>query len=63
MLGIFINNDYFFKDTDFTYNPPFVFRTNHLQTNFSNFFDNSHSFKSYNIFENVVNFFLVGFII
>ena len=65
MLGIFINNNSFlesnskfiFKDTDFTHNPPFVFRKNYLQTNFSNVFNNSYSFESYNIFENFVNFF------
>ena len=64
MLGISINNNSFlepnskfiFKDTDFTHNPPFVFRTNYLQTNFSNVLNNSYSFKSYNIFENVVSF-------
>ena len=45
MLGIFINNSFIesnsksiFKDTDLTHNPPFVFRTNYLQTNFSNIF-------------------------
>ena len=49
MLGIFINNNcflesnnkYIFKDTDFTHNPRFAFRTNYLQTNFSNVFNNS----------------------
>ena len=67
MLGIFINNNSFlesnskfiFKDTDFTHNPPFVFRKNYLQTNFSNVFNNSYSFESYNIFENFVNFFFL----
>ena len=45
MLGIFINNSFIesnsksiFKDTDLTHNPPFVFQTNYLQTNFSNIF-------------------------
>ena len=65
MLGIFINKISFlestskniFKDTDFTRNPPFVVRTNYLQTNFSNVFNNSYSFKSYNIFENFEFFF------
>ena len=69
MLGIFINNNSFlesnskfiFKDTDFTHNPPFVFRTNYLQTNFSNVFNNSYSFESHNIFENFVNFFSCRF--
>ena len=54
MLGIFINNNSFlesnstfiFKDTDFKHNPPFVFWTNYLQTNFSNIFDNSYSLES-----------------
>ena len=67
MLGIFINNNSFlesnskliFKDKDFTHNIPFVFRTNYVQSNFSNAFNNSYSFESYNIFE---NFFLIGFI-
>ena len=69
MLGIFINNNsflesnskYIFKDTDFTHNPTFVFWTNYLQTNFSNVFNNSYSFKPYNIFENFVNFFSCWF--
>ena len=69
MLEIFINNNsflesnskYIFKDTDFTHNPPFVFGTNYLQTNFSNVFNNFYSFKSYNIFENFVNFFSCWF--
>ena len=66
-LGIFINNNsflesngkYIFKDTDFTRNSPFVFWTNYLQTNFSNVFNNSYSYKSYNIFENFVTFFFL----
>ena len=65
MQRIFINNNSFlepnskfiFKDTEFTHNPPFVFQTNYLQTNFSNVCNNSYSFESYNIFENFVNFF------
>ena len=65
MLGIFINNNcflesnnkYIFKDTDFTHNPRFAFRTNYLQTNFSNVFNNSYSFKSYIIFKNFAIFF------
>ena len=69
MLGIFINNNsflesnskYIFKDTDFTYNPTFVFRANYLQTKLSNVFNNSYSFKSYNIFENFVSFFSCWF--
>ena len=44
MLGIFINNNSFlepnnkniFRDTSSIHNPPFAFRTNYLQTNFSN---------------------------
>ena len=63
MLGIFINNSSFlesnsnftFKNTDFTHNPPFVFRTSYLQTNFSNVFNKSYSFKLYNVFEIFVN--------
>ena len=65
MLGIFISNNsflesnskYIFKDTDITHKPPFVFRTNYLQTNFSNVLNNSYLFKLYNIFENFVNLF------
>ena len=65
MLGTFINNNcflesnnkYIFKDTDFTHNPRFAFRTNYLQTNFSNVFNNSYSFKSYIIFKNFAIFF------
>ena len=45
----------------FTHDPPFVFRTNYLQTNFSNVFNNSYSFESYNIFENFVNCFSCRF--
>ena len=71
VLGIFINNNcflesnnrYIFRDTSFIYNPPFPFRTNYFQTNVSNAFNNLYSFKSYNIFEKFVHFFLVGFII
>ena len=70
-LGVFINNNSFlesnskygFKYTDFTHNPPFVFRANYLQTNFSSVFNNFYLFKLYNIFENFVIFFLVGFVI
>ena len=70
MLGIFIYNSSFlvsnskhiFKGTDFTHNPPFVLQTNYLQSNFSNVFNNSYSFKSY-IFENFVNFFSCRYII
>ena len=69
MLGIFINNSsflesyskYVFKDTHFTHNPPFVFQTNYLQTNFSKVFNNFYLFKSYIIFENFVNFFSCSF--
>ena len=69
MLGIFINSNSFlesnskfiFKDTDFTHNPHFVFRTNYLPTNFSNIFNNSYSFESNNVFENFVNLFSCRF--
>ena len=60
ILGVLINNNsflelnrkYIFRDTSFIHNPPFAFRTNYLQTNFSNVFNNSYLFKSHNIFEN-----------
>ena len=69
MLGIFINNNSFLESNskfifkDFTHNPLFVFWTNCLQTNFSNVFNNSYLFESYNIFKNFVKFFFIGFII
>ena len=69
MLGIFINNNsflksnrkYIFRDTGFIYNPPFAFRTNYLQTIFSNDFNNPYLFKPGNIFENFVHSFLCRF--
>ena len=64
MLILFLesNSKYIFKDTYVTHNPPFVLQTNYLQSNFSNIFNSSYSYKS-SIFENFINFFLVGFII
>ena len=68
MLGIFINNNSLlesnskYKDTDFTHNLPFVFRTDYLKINFSNIFNSFYLFESYNIFENFVNVFSCSFI-
>ena len=69
-MEVFINNNsllesnskYIFRDASFIYNPPFAFRTNYFQTNLSNAFNNLYLFKSYNSFETLYTFFLVGFI-
>ena len=71
MLEIFINNNsflepnskYIFKNIDFIHNTPFVFRSNYLQTKFSNVFKNYFSFKPYNTFEKFAIFVLAGFVI
>ena len=69
MLGIFINNNsfwksnikYIFRDKSFIHNPLSAFRTNYFQNNLLNAFNNIYLFKSYNIFENFVFLFSCRF--